>query len=111
MGDSSSAYLLLSPGHKAGAFLQARRIGPGVDEALAEVEWQLADARLRLDPKRDQAGRAAEAIKREKEAEELKQTTDEFVDAAARLAETLRQLTAVSSTATEASSYCGESSF
>jgi hypothetical protein len=62
----------------------------------------LPDAQLRLDPERDQAGRAAEAIKREKEAEELKQTTDEFVDAAARLAEALRQVTAVSFTATEA---------
>ncbi len=60
----------------------------GVDDALAEVERQLADAQ--------------QAIKREKEAEELKQTTDEFVDAAARLAEALRQVTAVSFTASEA---------
>src|SRR5262249_5150072 len=57
---------------------------------------------LRLDPERDQARRAAEAIKREKEAGELKQTTDEFVEAGARLAEALRQVTAVSFTASEA---------
>ena len=74
----------------------------GVDDALAEVERQLADAQLRLDPERDQAARAAEAIKREKEAEELKQITDEFVEAGARLAEALRQVTAVSFTASEA---------
>src|SRR5262249_46661395 len=49
-----------------------------------------------------QAARAAEAIKREKEAEELKQTTDEFVEAGARLAEALRQVTAVSFTTSEA---------
>src|SRR5262249_51860960 len=54
------------------------------------------------DPERDQAGRAAEAIKREKEAEELKQTTDEFVEAGARLAEALRQVTAGSFSAREA---------
>jgi hypothetical protein len=84
------------------AVLALQSISAGVDEALAEVERQLADAQLRLDPERDQAGRAAEAIKREKEAEELKQTTDEFVDAAARLSEALRQVTAVSFTATEA---------
>src|SRR5262249_21500136 len=65
-------------------------------------ERQLADAQLRLDPERDQAARAAEAIKREKEAEELKQITDEFVEAGARLAEALRQVTAVSFTTSEA---------
>src|SRR6516225_5054753 len=84
------------------AVLALQSASAGVDDALAEVERQLADAQLRLDPERDQAGRAAEAIKREKEAEELKQTTDEFVDAAARLAEALRQVTAVSFTASEA---------
>ena len=84
------------------AVLALQSASAGVDDALAEVERQLADAQLRLDPERDQAGRAAEAIKREKEAEELKQTTDEFVDAAARLAEALRQVTAVSFTAGEA---------
>ena len=84
------------------AVLALQSASAGVDDALAEVERQLADAQLRLDPERDQAGRAAEAIKREKEAEELKQTTDEFVEAGARLAEALRQVTAVSFTASEA---------
>src|SRR5215471_11367498 len=83
------------------AVLALQSASAGVDDALAEVE-QLADAQLRLDPERDHAGRAAEAIKREKEAEELKQTTDEFVEAGARLAEALRQVTAVSFTASEA---------
>src|SRR5262249_42580653 len=67
----------------------------------AEVERQVADVQLRLDPERDQAARAAEAVKRETEAEELK-TTDEFVKAGARLAEALRQVNAVSFTANEA---------
>jgi hypothetical protein len=84
------------------AVLALQSASTGVDDALAEVERQLADAQLRLDPERDQAGRAAEAIKREKEAEELKQTTDEFVEAGARLAEALRQVTAISFTASEA---------
>jgi len=84
------------------AVLALQSASAGVDDALAEVERQLADAQLRLDPERDQAGRAAEAIKREKEAEELKETTDEFVEAGARLAEALRQVTAVSFTASEA---------
>jgi hypothetical protein len=84
------------------AVLALQSASAGVDDALAEVERQLADAQLRLDPERDQAGRAAEAIKREKEAEELKQTTDEFVEAGARLAEALRQVTAVSFTASKA---------
>src|SRR5262249_56108421 len=77
-----------------GGVLALKSASAGVDDALAEVERQLADAQLRLDPERDHAGRAAEAIKREKEAEELKQTTDEFVEAGARLAEALRQVTA-----------------
>jgi len=84
------------------AVLALQGASAGVDDALAEVERQLADAQLRLDPERDQAARAAEAIKREKEAEELKRTTDEFVEAGARLAEALRQVTAVSFTASEA---------
>jgi hypothetical protein len=84
------------------AVLALQSASAGVDDALAEVERQLADAQLRLDPERDQAARAAEAIKREKEAEELKQTTDEFVEAGARLAEALTQVTAVSFTASEA---------
>ena len=86
--------------HAAVLALQSASVG--VDHALAEVERQLADAQLRLDPERDQATRAAEAIKREKEAEELKQATDKFVEAGARLAEALRQITAVSFTASEA---------
>ena len=84
------------------AVLALQSASAGVDDALAEVERQLADAQLRLDPERDQAARAAEAIKREKGAEELKQTTDEFVEAGERLAEALRQVTAVSFTASEA---------
>jgi phosphoserine phosphatase len=84
------------------AVLALQSASAGVDDALAEVERQLADAQLRLDPERDQAGRAAEATKREKEAEELKRTADEFVEAGARLAEALRQVTAVSFTASEA---------
>jgi hypothetical protein len=83
------------------AVLALQSASGGVDKALAEVERQLADAQLRLDPDRDQAARAAEAIKREKEAEELKQATDEFVEAGARLAEALRQVTAVSFTTSE----------
>jgi len=83
------------------AVLALQSASAGVDDALAEVERQIADAQLRLDPDRDQAARAAEAIKREKEAEELKQTTDELVEAGARLAEALRQVTAVSFTASE----------
>ena len=84
------------------AVLALQSASAGVDDALAEVERQVANAQLRLDPERDQAARAAEAVKRETEAEELKQTTDEFVEAAARLAESLRQVTAVSFTASEA---------
>src|SRR5215471_11485780 len=45
-----------------------------VDDALAELERQLADAQLRFDPERDQAARAAEAIKRENEAVEVEQS-------------------------------------
>jgi hypothetical protein len=55
------------------AVLALQSASAGVDDALAEVERQIADAQLRLDPDRDKATRAAEAIKREKEAEELKQ--------------------------------------
>src|SRR5215467_15481153 len=84
------------------AVLALQSASAGVDDALAEVERQLADAQLRLDPERDQAARAAEAVKRETEAEDLKQTTDEFVEAGARLAEALRQVTAVSFTTSEA---------
>src|SRR5215471_6660666 len=84
------------------AVLALQSASAGVDDALAEVERHLADAQLRLDPERDQAGRAAEAIKRENEAEALKQATDAFVEAGARLAEALRQVTAVSFTASEA---------
>src|SRR2546430_2199259 len=69
------------------AVLALQSASAGVDDALAEVERQIADAQLRLDPDRDQAARAAEAIKREKEAEELKQTTREFVEAGAGPAE------------------------
>jgi hypothetical protein len=84
------------------AVLALQSASTGVDDALAEVERQLVDAQLRLDPDRDQAARAAEALKREKEAEELKQTTDEFVEAGARLADALRQVTAVSFNTSEA---------
>ena len=84
------------------AVLALQSASAGVDDALAEVELQLADAQLRLDPDCDQAARAAEAIKREKEAEELKQTTRDFVEAGARLAEALTQVTAVSFTTSEA---------
>lgn len=48
--------------------------GASVDDALAELERQLADAQLRFDPERDQAARAAEAIKRENEAVEVEQS-------------------------------------
>jgi phosphoserine phosphatase len=84
------------------AVLALQSASASVDDALAEVERQVADAQLRLDPERDQAARAAEAVKRETEAEELEQTTDEFVKAGARLAESLRQVTAVSFTASGA---------
>jgi hypothetical protein len=84
------------------AVLALQSASASVDNALAEVERQVADAQLRLDPERDQAARATEAVKRETEAEELKQTTGEFVKASARLAESLRQVTAVSFTASEA---------
>jgi hypothetical protein len=76
---------------------------------LAELERQLADVQLRLDPERDQAARAAEAIKRKKEAEELK-ATGAFVAVGVRLAEALRQAWAVSFTASETAA-CSESSF
>jgi len=84
------------------AVLALQSASAGVADALAEMERRLADAQLRLDPERDQATRAAEAIEREKEAEALKQATDEFVEAGARLAEALRQVTAVSFSASEA---------
>jgi hypothetical protein len=84
------------------AVLTLQSASAGVDDALAEVERRLADAQLRLDPERDQAARAAEAIKREKEAEALKQANDAFVEAGARLTEALKQVTAVSFTASEA---------
>src|SRR5215467_10045049 len=48
------------------AVLALQSASAGVDDALAEVERQLADAQLRLDPERDQAGRVAEAIKRDR---------------------------------------------
>jgi hypothetical protein len=83
------------------AVLAVQSASAGVDDALAEVERQLADAQLRLDPDRDQATRAA-VLKRQKEAKELKQTTDEFIAAGARLADALRQVTAVSLTTSEA---------
>ena len=51
-----------------------RSVSASVYDALAEVERQLADAQVRLDPERDQAARAVEAIKREKDAVELKQS-------------------------------------
>jgi len=88
--------------HGEAAVLAVQSASAIVDDALAELERRLADAQLRLDPERDQAARAAEAIKREKDALELKQAADDFVDAGARLAESLRQVTAVSHTATEA---------
>src|SRR6516162_2237277 len=47
------------------AVLALQSASAGVERALAEVERRVADARLRLDPERDQATRAAEAIKRE----------------------------------------------
>jgi hypothetical protein len=84
------------------AVLALQSASVGVYDALTEVERRLADAQLRLDPERDQAARATEAIKRENEAEALKQATDAFVEAGARLAEALRQVTAVSFTASEA---------
>src|SRR5205807_1046312 len=73
-----------------------------VDDALAEVERQLADVQLRLDPERDQVARAAEGIRRERDAVQLMQSTDEFVAAAARLVEALAQVTVVSLTASKA---------
>jgi hypothetical protein len=88
--------------HAEAAVLAVQSASASVDDALAELEQQLADAQLRLDPERDQAARAAEAMKREKDALELKQAADDFVDAGARLAESLKQVTAVSFTATEA---------
>jgi hypothetical protein len=75
------------------AVLALQSASASVDDALAEVGRQMADAQLRLDPERDQEARAAEAVKRETETEELKQTTDEFVKAGARLAESLSQVT------------------
>ena len=83
------------------AVLAVQSASAGVDDALAELERQLADVQLRLDPERDQAARAAEAIKRKKEAEELKQATGAFVAVGVRLAEALRQAWAVSFTASE----------
>ena len=43
-------------------------------DPLAELKRQLADAQLRLDPEREQAARAVEAIEREKDAVEVKQS-------------------------------------
>jgi hypothetical protein len=64
---------------RAGAAVRVvRSASASVDDALAEVERQLADAQLRLDPERDQAARAVEAIKREKDAVELKQSDAQF---------------------------------
>ena len=83
------------------AVLALQSASAGVDDALAELEWQLADVQLRLSPERDQAARAAEAIKRKKEAEELKQAIGAFVAVGVRLADALRQATAVSFTANE----------
>ena len=80
------------------AVLALQSASAGVDDALAELEWQLADV---LSPERDQAARAAEAIKRKKEAEELKQAIGAFVAVGVRLADALRQATAVSFTANE----------
>src|SRR5262252_8493160 len=56
------------------AVLALQSASAGVDDALAEVERRLADAQLRFDPERDQAARAAEAIKRENEAVEVEQS-------------------------------------
>jgi len=83
------------------AVLALQGASAGVDDALAELELELADVQLRLDPERDQAARAAEAIKRKKEAEELKQAIGAFVAVGVRLADALRQATAVSFTANE----------
>src|SRR5436305_7565302 len=54
------------------AVLALQSASAGVDDALAEVERQLADAQLHLDLERAEAARAAEAIKREKWAGGLK---------------------------------------
>jgi chromosome segregation ATPase len=83
------------------AVLALQSASAGVDDALAELERQLADVQLRLSPERDQAARAAEAIKRKKEAEELKQAIGAFVAVGVRLADALRRTTAVSFTADE----------
>ena len=56
------------------AVLALQSASAGVDDALAEVERRLADAQLRLDPEREQAARAVEAIEREKDAVEVKQS-------------------------------------
>jgi len=82
--------------------VQSASASASVDDALAEVERQLADVQLRLDPERDQVARAAEGIRRERDAVQLKQRTDEFVAAAARLVEALAQVTVVSLTAGKA---------
>ena len=52
--------------------VRSASVSASVDDALVEVEQQLADAQLSLDPERDQAARAVEAMKREKDAVELK---------------------------------------
>jgi chromosome segregation ATPase len=83
------------------AALALQSASAGIDDALAELERQLADVRLRLSPERDQAARAAEAIKRKNEAEELKQAIGAFAAVGVRLADALRQATAVSFTANE----------
>src|SRR5262249_1259532 len=83
------------------AVLALQGASAGVDDALAGLELQLADVQLRLDPERDQAARGAEAMKRKKEAEELKQAIGAFVAVGVRLADALRQATAVSFTANE----------
>ena len=54
--------------HAEAAVLAVQSASASVDDALAELERHLADAQLRLDPERDQAARAAEAMKREKDA-------------------------------------------
>src|SRR5262249_61293645 len=56
------------------AVIALQSASAGVDDAWADVGRQLADAQLRLDPERDQAGRAAEAIKRDEGGEELTKT-------------------------------------
>jgi hypothetical protein len=82
------------------AVLAVQSVSASIDDALAEVERQLAQ--LRLDPERNQVARAAEGISRERDAVQLNQKTAEFVGAAARLVEALSQVTVVSLTASKA---------